>query len=71
MTPPPELSRSEVDEIRLCWGCLERFAHFALVAEAEYQAHVMTRAESGTITIDATDVAALLRRIGGSDASAA
>jgi hypothetical protein len=66
MVAPRRLSASEVDEVRLCWGCLERFAHFALKAEAEYAAHLITRATERNIVIDLpASVAELLRLIGG------
>lgn len=67
MTPPQRLTRAELDAIRLCWGCLERFAHFALKADAEYAAHVQTRdpGAARSIVIDLpTSVVDLLRQMG-------
>lgn len=72
MIAPRRLTPSEVDEVRLCWGCLERFAHFARVADCEYRDHLVVRSTERSITIELpASVAEIIRRIGGFDASAA
>lgn len=65
MKPPASLGTLEAAEVRLCYGCLERFAAFVDRADEEYRAHLLVRSGDRPVFDVPPSVGDLIRRIYG------